>query len=240
MSHRWQTGAAYNPSTVTWRKLAPAPLSGGTDVGSTWSGTEWWVAAGNRSGATDIAAYNPATNSWRSLPSIPDEFADTPSIAWSGSEVLLLTAAGLFSMPTDGTEWVAELQPTELQGPAIWTGDQFVALASTEYGSDPLASDYLTYPVGWDPSTRSTVELALPPRNVYDPVQASSRLAFFNQGLALDLTTDSWVTLSLDAEAIKALELAGHTSVWLRIGSLSGAALSHVENRRRSSARCSN
>jgi hypothetical protein len=101
-----------------------------------------------------------------------------------------------------------------LQGPATWTGDQLVALASTEYGSDPLRTDYLTYPVGWDPSSRSTVELTLPPHNVYEPVLAGSRLAFFDQGLAYDLTTDSWVTLGLDEDAFKALELAGHTAVW--------------------------
>jgi hypothetical protein len=207
-------GAAYNPSTGDWRMLANGPLEGSDHAGSTWTGTEWVIAAENKSGDVEVAAYDPAADSWRTLPSVTDEYSDPPTIAWTGSEILLFTAAGLFSMPAGGTEWVAEYQSSEWHGPGLWTGDLLVAQGSTEYGSDPLGSDYLNYPVAWDPTTRSTVDLAIPARNVYDGVLAGSRLAFFDQGLALDLTTNAWVALDLSEEAVKALELIGHTAVW--------------------------
>ena len=207
-------GAAYNPTTGAWRVLSSGPLTGSHHAGSTWTGTEWWIAAENKSGGVDVAAYDPATDSWRTLPTVADDYADPPTIAWTGSAILLFTAAGLFRMPAGSTAWNPEFHSSDWHEPGVWTGELFVVMASSTIGTEPLQSDYLAYPVGWDPTTRSTLELALPPRNVFHPVVAGSHLAFFESGLALDMSANAWKTLDINESARKALDLGGHASVW--------------------------
>ena len=206
-------GAAYDPASRTWRAIADGPLTWSDRSGSAWTGTDWWIAT-DSSGGVQVAAYTPATDTWRELPTIPDEYADDPTIAWTGSEILLLTAAGLFSLAEGASEWVLELQENDLHGPAVWTGDVLLLQADSPIGDDALNFDYLTYPVAWDPETRSTVDLSLPPRNVFDPIVAGSHLLFIGQALALDLAHNEWIALDLDEPTIKALDLLGYSATW--------------------------
>jgi hypothetical protein len=208
-------GAVYNPATETWHVLSEAPLEWSEHSASVWSGTEWWIAAGNRTGATDVAAYDPATDRWRSLPTIPDIYADTPVVAWTGAETLLFTAAGLFSITADGSEWIPELAPADAHAPGVWTGDRFVMIAASPIGDEALDFDYLEHPVAWDPQTRAPVDLPPPPRNVFQPIVAGDWIAFFRQGLALDLRTGEWVGLDLNAAAQKALDRVDATTAWM-------------------------
>jgi hypothetical protein len=211
----YSDGAAYDPETKTWRTLASSPLTWYDLNADTWTGTEWWVASQlSGDGTTEIAVYTPATDSWRSLPAIPDEYADTPVIAWTGTEILLLTAAGLFSLPAGASEWVLEREPSDLGSPGAWTGDLLVLATTAEIGEDALGSDYLAYPIGWDPETRSSVDLPLPPRNVYDTILADSRLLYPSQHLAFDLIGNEWVALDLDRATRQTFELVGYTSIW--------------------------
>ncbi len=81
---RIRSGAAYNPSTNTWRRL---PLMPRRPVGgpALWDGKE--VLFLSTSSARGMA-YNPVKNSWRLLPAMPlprSEFA----AVWTGHHVLI-------------------------------------------------------------------------------------------------------------------------------------------------------
>jgi hypothetical protein len=64
-------GAAYRPTTRTWRPVPPAPLAGDTAV---WSGTELLVfgrAEGGAESRLDAAAWDPRGERWRRLAASP-------------------------------------------------------------------------------------------------------------------------------------------------------------------------
>jgi hypothetical protein len=58
-------GAAFDPTTGTWRTLAPAPLSPDRYAG-VWTGTELVVIGGGEA-TVDGAAYDPVTDTWRDI-----------------------------------------------------------------------------------------------------------------------------------------------------------------------------
>jgi len=79
-------GAAYNPTTDTWRRIAPSPVAGRAGAVTVWNGTEvvLWGGLGLADPAVplpgleprleggivplgDGAAFNPAANAWRRL-----------------------------------------------------------------------------------------------------------------------------------------------------------------------------
>jgi hypothetical protein len=100
-SKHFADGAAYNPTTHTWRVLPAAPLGARTPLVGVWTGTEFIVWGGD-AGQEDGAAYSPSTNSWRTLPALPGStFGGTGSgmpagdpgatAVWTGQAVQLLT-----------------------------------------------------------------------------------------------------------------------------------------------------
>ena len=79
-------GAAYNPTTDTWRPLPEGPFdsweSGATGV---WAGDELVVVGFEASQAGErypMAAYDPATNEWRPLADAPEGFSF--ELLWTG------------------------------------------------------------------------------------------------------------------------------------------------------------
>lgn len=67
-------GAAYNPTTDTWRVLPPSPLTDRCDHTATWTGTDLIIFGGiepcgqpNIMAKGDAATYNPETNLWQTL-----------------------------------------------------------------------------------------------------------------------------------------------------------------------------
>ena len=77
-----QYGAAYDPATDTWRKIAPNQWAGPGTM-STWTGDRLVVVA-KRSGA----AYAPATDTWTDLPYLPDGVnSGFAGVVWSGTDI---------------------------------------------------------------------------------------------------------------------------------------------------------
>jgi len=129
----FRDGAAYNPVTRTWRKLAPMPL-GRTGATAVWDGKEILFLGGKTGNrlATRGMAYNPAANRWRWLPKMAYPRSGFAAV-WTGRHVLVwggLTAAGV--PPPHGeafdpatSRWTA-LPPAPLHGrivaAAAWTG----------------------------------------------------------------------------------------------------------------------
>lgn len=78
-------GAAYDPDTGHWRRIAQSPIPGMRLGRSVWTGVELWVLGGEgdpngRTAMTAAAAYDPDTDSWRGLPDVP---AQLHAAAWS-------------------------------------------------------------------------------------------------------------------------------------------------------------
>lgn len=94
----WTDGAAFNPTTNTWRRIPEAPIVSRIGVGATWTGTELVVVGGTSAGgpgqAAIGAAYDPARDTWRVLPDLPVSGMTDGWAAWTGREVLYWRPVG--------------------------------------------------------------------------------------------------------------------------------------------------
>jgi len=82
---RLARAAAYEPSTNTWRRLAPAPLeiTGALPV---WDGHELLVAGAG--GGRALLAFDPKTNRWRRLAPMPGARAGGSAV-WSARHLVV-------------------------------------------------------------------------------------------------------------------------------------------------------
>jgi hypothetical protein len=132
---RLARAAAYNPTTNTWRRIAPIPAQR-TGATAVWDGHEVLVVGGKAVGF----AYNPATNRWRRLPPMESPRTNFAAV-WTGEQLLLWggnagRGGGPLVIPPHGlaydpqaNRWsalpqaplVGRLDPT-----AVWTGHSFI------------------------------------------------------------------------------------------------------------------
>jgi hypothetical protein len=102
MTEQLTDGAAYNPTTDTWRQLPPAPVRGGMGPG-VWTGRELLFVGdpyrASAGGKLTGAAYDPASNRWRRIstsPAIASGATDPGHLvtdggrAWTGSRLLVV------------------------------------------------------------------------------------------------------------------------------------------------------
>ncbi|HLN07301.1 MAG TPA: kelch repeat-containing protein, partial [Acidimicrobiales bacterium] len=109
-SKLYGTGAAYDPSTNSWRMLPPAPLSPRTDASAVWTGNEMVIFGGydyeSSIGGTRVtnnaASYDPSTNSWRMLPPAPLSPRAGAIAVWTGKEVIVLGGQPASGAGSDG------------------------------------------------------------------------------------------------------------------------------------------
>ena len=142
-SSYFRDGAAYNPATGKWRKIAPMPRreAGATAV---WDGKEILFIGGGRPGPLSRGlAYNPATNRWRLLPAMAYPRSRFAAV-WTGRQLLVwggLTANN--TPPPHGeaytpasNKWTA-LPASPLRGRAspvaVWTGHQMIVWGGSEF-----------------------------------------------------------------------------------------------------------
>lgn len=149
-------GAAYNPATGTWRKIAPMP-AGRWGAKAVWDGKEVLFiggsihAAGNGVRlATRGLAYNPASNRWRWLPTMQYPRSEFAAV-WTGHQILIwggLTAASIAPphgeayTPATG-KWTA-MPASPLRGRAepvaVWTGRQMIIWGGWSSGGTFMAN----------------------------------------------------------------------------------------------------
>jgi hypothetical protein len=130
-------GAAYQPATRRWRRIAPAPFAGDTAL---WTGSE--LLAFGRVGAgpaarLGVAAYHPPTGRWRRLATSPLPAGDEASVVLAGRQAAAFTYrdserachGGLYDL--DAGTWrvlgTCPLLPIMYPQP-IWTGSRIVLL----------------------------------------------------------------------------------------------------------------
>jgi hypothetical protein len=126
-------GAAYNPETNTWRRLALSPLSAGITSG-VWTGSEVLYGptrSGNANGmiaSTTAASYDPSTDTWRRL---------TLSIGhpgflsgWDGQRLLLFAKGGGIAVDvnTGAHIEIPHDKPVPTNGAIVSTGTRVLLL----------------------------------------------------------------------------------------------------------------
>jgi N-acetylneuraminic acid mutarotase len=136
-------GAAYNPSTDTWRTIAASPLDGRI-APAVWTGTEMLIVAGRNSDRDgmfafgDGAAYNPATDRWHKV-------ADGPAhpgfeATWTGEAMILFAKGGLFRYNPATDTWTdPDVNQFPGQGRLLWTGRELI-LSGTTYDGNVTAA----------------------------------------------------------------------------------------------------
>jgi hypothetical protein len=116
---RLARGAAYNPSTNTWRRIAQMPAQP-TGATAAWDGRELLVVGGGKS----PFAFNPVTSRWRRLHAMPSGRAGGLAV-WTGRQLLVLGGvkrAVAYDPKTD--RWSAlpaTPLPSRLVPTAVWT-----------------------------------------------------------------------------------------------------------------------
>jgi hypothetical protein len=89
-------GAAFDPETGRWRRIAQAPIPGSADHLATWTGKEMLVWGGwaHRQPQPDPegAAYDPVTDTWRSIAPAPVRWGTRPDAIWTGDAWVIALA----------------------------------------------------------------------------------------------------------------------------------------------------
>jgi N-acetylneuraminic acid mutarotase len=97
---RLARAAAYNPTTNSWRRIAPLPVGrGGANV--IWDGHDVLVLGGSAGGAkplSSVLAYNPSTNRWRRLAPMPRASVGAAAV-WTGTRLLMWGGSAGSSVP---------------------------------------------------------------------------------------------------------------------------------------------
>ncbi|HUS21188.1 MAG TPA: hypothetical protein VMZ66_04155 [Aeromicrobium sp.] len=190
-------GAAYDPSTDTWRKIAPGPLEPSYWTSSIWTGTEWWIADSRRTKIA-LAAYDPAQDRWRQIAAPSGDADHGAQLVWTGSEIFLMDSfIGLMSFDPSIQDWVNE--EVEFRGPIVWTGELFIGSRTDNIATNPLDWGPFSYPVAWDPILREEIELARPPHSVYELLPMGAQLGF-GTDLLLDLESNVWFDVDLGSD----------------------------------------
>jgi hypothetical protein len=92
-------GAAFNPTTGRWRRIAPAPDHVALLYGATvWTGSRLFVFGGESAGrpvtpCCTAGLFDPISNRW-SLTQVPVDQLMAPVAVWTGSRIVLVGLAG--------------------------------------------------------------------------------------------------------------------------------------------------
>ncbi len=151
-------GAAYNPSTGAFRKLARSPLAPNQRPLGAWTGRELVLSVSGT--APDgkpyparyarTAAYNPAKNSWRRLSPAP---ANGAAAVWDGRDLLVVGAgtnrrtALALNPATNRWRMLASSPAAANGGSVFWTGSHLLLWAGARgYSYDPRTNRWSALP----------------------------------------------------------------------------------------------
>lgn len=146
-------GGAYNPTTRSWRPLAPSPLPAMSEHSAVWTGTEMLICCGRtRSAYADTAgAYRPDTDTWRTIAAPPFDGAPFAQSVWTGREMLVVggsqyRGAAAYDPATDRWRTLADPPAIiERRADSAWTGDSLVVWNRDDYsGTGGMTYDVAT------------------------------------------------------------------------------------------------
>jgi hypothetical protein len=107
-----QNAAAYNPTSDTWRTIAPPPVPDVALAGAIWTGREVIVVGGIRSGGAEAVrsamAYDPARDKWRRLADVPGPPLERqPNVMWTNGRLYAMKS-NQYGEYNDGSVWTYE------------------------------------------------------------------------------------------------------------------------------------
>jgi N-acetylneuraminic acid mutarotase len=150
-------GAAYNPSTNSWRKIALPPVGGQQSPVGAWTGKELVIFPGQDPDGKPVggAAYNPATNTWRGIGSKPRPAFGAHAV-WDGYEVLVTGGTRAYTLSTGGLAYNPTTNRSRRlrsgfgrSGPAtVWTGRRLLVWGGQTF---PGATVSARHGVSYDP-----------------------------------------------------------------------------------------
>jgi hypothetical protein len=146
-------GAAYKPSTNTFRTLPRSPLAADQRPIGAWTGRELLLFVSGANPGARAAAYNPATNTWRRIAPLP---ARGGAAVWDGRELLVVAAGSntrsAFAYTPSTNRWrrLASLPSPQFGASAFWTGRRLLLWSgqTTRAGLtyDPRANTWSAIP----------------------------------------------------------------------------------------------
>jgi hypothetical protein len=183
-------GAAYDPTTGTWKTLPKSPLSPRAGSAGVWTGAEaifWGGYAPTADGDfySDGAAYDPSTGRWRWLSPSPLSPREGASVFWTGTEMLVfggsqandktLDDGAVYRPSTNSWSRLPALPPvpgaTLVGATVVWTGRQLLVWPTYEVISYPSPDSVSTRATqrsfAWTPGTSSWRQLPNPPSDVF-------------------------------------------------------------------------
>jgi hypothetical protein len=169
-----RTGAAYDPRTDRWRRIAAAPLSPRVDHAAIWTNDEMLVWGGSRrirGGRArlllDGAAYDPEADSWRPLAPAPLRPAPVAVLGqgveaevdavWTGSTAIFWNGHGGAAYLPAGDRWrrlPPPPEPLRYWKPTdtfTWTGREAIAFGGT---APHDSGKFVQTAAAYDPATR--------------------------------------------------------------------------------------
>ncbi len=219
-------GAAYDPSTDSWRTIAEAPITPRSHYLAAWTGSEMLIVGGTQSRFT-AAAYSPTTDSWRHMPELPfavtrtapdgSRGPDLISGVWTGSQFFVWDPRGdlVAAYSPTANEWMT-MPPTGLNvdlGVLRSSGGDVYALGALTSAYPSRVPLQVTQLLGgtWHP---------LPPAELWDSGHNVGALP--RHGVWVD---DRLIVLAeFGAEYGRNLELIPGSNEWLEIGRVSMSA----------------
>jgi hypothetical protein len=222
---QYRDGAAYNPQTRTWTKIAASPLVGQDLPMSVWTGKDMLIfgGSGTSGSSADGAAYDPATNTWRKLAPIPRSLGG--NLTGSGSYAVwtgkVMVAWGFFGNgrgahgggslaaatynPATNSWTTGTVAPAQapLFGDAFWTGKEMIVWGSS-MGSpshleglayDPATGKWSTLPASPLGSAERDSMLAVWTGSYLVVGGGDSGAGLQKDAAAYDPVTDSWMRL---------------------------------------------
>lgn len=221
-------GAAYDPTTNTWRGLPDAPISARAPL-SVWTGRElivWGVNAINGEVSVDGAAYDPLQDSWRTLPDAPIGLGRATAI-WTDREMIVLGDAG---ERNDGSSLapaagIAYDPATDKWRRLADSGLSNNASTASWNGSEMIAWDYLLETAAYDPDTDAWRSLPAVPLEDYECYPKSVAVGdrvfgdYCGTAALYESSSDRWRDVSRRDFAGWGFSLVGADPVVLLLGS---------------------
>jgi hypothetical protein len=165
-------GAAFNPDSDSWRRLAPSPLAASQHAVGAWTGRELIMFVSGLDpdgkpivGAARAAAYNPVTDTWRVIAPPPEL---RTAAVWDGHELLLVGGAGggyAYNPATNRWRPLPAVKSGGTQAVAAWTGRQLLLFGGETAPNRLLAFDPLRN--GWSTLPKARLKERVAPSAVW-------------------------------------------------------------------------
>ncbi len=188
-------GAAYDPQTDRWRRIAESPIRRPHEAAWVWTGEELWLSRANDAGLIETAAYDPGANEWRRLPDVSGSSGVGVGVAWTGDRVLLVHDQVIHSIASGGDSWSSST--VDFWPSSTFAGGLLFGHQNVNTSADPFEPDVLSYPVAWNPVTGTEIALPLPPFSPGGAIVADDYLIYWSKGLAFDIGRRTWLRLQI-------------------------------------------